>query len=456
MIQQLEPRRLLAAAAMSDPPASFHMADYSPAAVGLSWHYDGTDRNGHATNDIVISADPLGYLFTAKLKEIPLGTYTTEARAGKAFEDSEFSLATKTPHGDVVRLVYPDPPKGLGPDVKMHDQVSAGNIAVTETLTRASDGATFTLSGTESRMNSVDDFQRVDLHDGRFVYCLVTSRARTRTVRGTIDGKTVTITEYVHGTSWWAKGIGLVKTHSHDESKTTIKGGEIKTSSGDSDFLLISSPLLLPTPVNAIIFGSHDDEHDELDVLGTEWRGDDIAVERDDQGFIVYTGGVGSRVQPQGVAVAEIKVFGEGGNDRIIIGTGVGDTYIDAGEGNDTVIGGDGADTIIGGTGKESLDGGAGDDRINGSGGHDRLIGGEGKDRLYGGAGNDTLEGDSGADRIFAGDGDDLLSGGGSNDKLYGEGGNDALYGGTGVDLLNGGDGADFEANDGIDKLVDT
>lgn len=125
-------------------------------------------------------------------------------------------------------------------------------------------------------------------------------------------------------------------------------------------------------------------------------------------------------------SVSSIRVYGNGGNDSLAIGAGVGGAYLNGGDGNDYLYGGSGAD---------SLDGWNGDDYVSGGGGNDTLWGYFGNDRLIGGDGNDSCYGEGGSDTITGGSGADYLSGGDDNDYFY-------AFDGTG-DTINGGNGWD-------------
>lgn len=104
---------------------------------------------------------------------------------------------------------------------------------------------------------------------------------------------------------------------------------------------------------------------------------------------------------------------------------------------NISVYGGGGDDSIIGGGGRDELSGGKGNDFIEG---------GEGNDVLYGSKGNDTLSGGDGNDRIFASGGDDVIRGGDGDDILSGA---EAKFGGwldraKDFKIVSGGDGNDL------------
>lgn len=91
-------------------------------------------------------------------------------------------------------------------------------------------------------------------------------------------------------------------------------------------------------------------------------------------------------------SVSKIQVNGNGGGDRITIGSVSQNATLKGGGGNDTITGG------------------PKDDLIEGNSGNDSLIGGGGSDGLHGGSGNDVLEGDSGHDYMSGGTGSDTVT----------------------------------------------
>ena len=125
-------------------------------------------------------------------------------------------------------------------------------------------------------------------------------------------------------------------------------------------------------------------------------------------------------------SVSTIRVYGNGGNDALAVGSGVGAVYLNGGDGNDALYGGNANDT---------LDGWNGDDYISGGNGNDVLYGYFGNDQITGGAGNDYIYGESGSDTITGGAGDDCLYGGNDNDYFFAcDGTNDYVDGGAGWD----------------------
>src|SRR5215218_1535792 len=89
---------------------------------------------------------------------------------------------------------------------------------------------------------------------------------------------------------------------------------------------------------------------------------------------------------------------------------------------------------------------------VFGLGGNDTLIGGSGADQVFGQSGNDTLLGRGGFDLLFGGGENDTLTGGDADDQVFGESGNDRMVWNPGddTDLNEGGDGTDtVEVNGG-------
>jgi uncharacterized repeat protein (TIGR01451 family) len=174
--------------------------------------------------------------------------------------------------------------------------------------------------------------------------------------------------------------------------------------------------------------------------------------DRDEVDHIVVFGDSGNDLIVVAASLDETAtLFGEAGNDELF--TGRGEDGLEGGSGNDRLFGGRGDDTACGGDGNDFLygqqdddllGGDAGTDRIFGESGNDLLLGGDGNDFLYGGTGHDQAHGQAGNDRIFGESGDDVLVGGAGNDKLYGGSGRDLLIGGEGSDELRGESGDDI------------
>lgn len=192
---------------------------------------------------------------------------------------------------------------------------------------------------------------------------------------------------------------------------------------------------------------------------------------------------------------SKIVVYGNGGNDTIMMSGsyapvefygGAGDDYLtggglddilDGGEGRDRMMGNGGDDIILGGGGNDTASGGLGNDylsgdeyidfrqnlfrsldeppvlsmstnpgndNLNGDRGDDVVVGGAGNDTLTGGDGLDLISGDAGNDKINGGNDSDLLLGGIGADILFGLSGNDVLIGGGGADTVYGGNGVDL------------
>ncbi len=143
-------------------------------------------------------------------------------------------------------------------------------------------------------------------------------------------------------------------------------------------------------------------------------------------------------------SVTSVQVYGQDGDDVLILSTGSIPTYVLGGAGNDTLIGGDQADNLVGGGGKDLIEGNAGDDRLSGLAGNDNILGGGGKDRLYGGNGSDYINGGTGADRIWGEAGSDTII---AKDKYP-----DQLY----ADSASATDSAQVDALDTLNGVFDS
>lgn len=146
-----------------------------------------------------------------------------------------------------------------------------------------------------------------------------------------------------------------------------------------------------------------------------------ITISRGATGSIFVNGGAVPILggSPNVANTALIQVFGQGGDDFLIM------------------------DESLGALPRAQLFGGSGNDTI---------IGGSGGDRLFGQSGNDTINGKGGADHLFGGAGDDVLTGGDADDLVFGEAGNDRMIWNPGddTDLFEGGSGIDTaEVNGG-------
>ena len=179
-----------------------------------------------------------------------------------------------------------------------------------------------------------------------------------------------------------------------------------------------------------------------------------------------------------------VQIFGDAGNDTIVVTSIIGGDLWDGGAGSgDTInwaacnefgatfdlaagtvtdvnanvevmvnfenlIGTANRDIVIGTSGANYLDGGSGGDDLYGGGGIDAMVGGVGSDLMFGGALGDTLLMDDYTNPA-ATIGNDTGHGDGGDDLLWGYGGNDTLYGGDNADALVGNDyGANVAGND--------
>ena len=183
------------------------------------------------------------------------------------------------------------------------------------------------------------------------------------------------------------------------------------------------------------------------------------------------------------------EVYGEDGDDIIILGGGPGD-YANGGAGDDMLRGDGGNNTLVGGAGTDTAyyannrstytitDNGDGtiaitdaigetdtlseieflrfadgtvsiDDALgitrNGGTANETFTGTQYNDTLRGNDGIDTLNGLAGNDLLEGGADQDVLNGGAGNDTLLGGSAPDVLTGGAGDDVLNGGTDGQFE-----------
>jgi Ca2+-binding RTX toxin-like protein len=149
-----------------------------------------------------------------------------------------------------------------------------------------------------------------------------------------------------------------------------------------------------------------------------------IITSRNAAGTILVNGGA---VQVKGgtptvANTALIQVFGQGGNDTLMLDEANGALP------RANMFGGAGNDIVSGGSGGDMLFGQSGDDVLSGRGGFDQLYGGSENDVLIGGDGDDLMFGESGNDRMIwnPGDDTDLMEGGADIDTAEVNGGNGA------------------------------
>lgn len=100
------------------------------------------------------------------------------------------------------------------------------------------------------------------------------------------------------------------------------------------------------------------------------------------QGSFTGTLSIGALAPLAGKPFGRLIIYGNGGNDTIVIGTLNLKTVVFGGNGNDSILTGGGNDILVGGDGN---------DRLYAGGGNDLVIGGNGGDSLRGDAGNDIL-----------------------------------------------------------------
>ena len=191
------------------------------------------------------------------------------------------------------------------------------------------------------------------------------------------------------------------------------------------------APVGIPTLVRGLLTVPGSDDNDVIQLFTSPRRPGKLFVVVSNQ-LVVHRSGdklktrfVGKRHSFNLDDIQRIQVYGQYGDDHILVRRlsmgieivgGPGDDVVSGGWGNDTLIGGDDDDQVYGGLGDDFIDGGFGDDVIRGEMGDDKLAGGVGSDDLFGGRGQDHLNGDDGNDRLIGGRGVDVLDGGAGED----------------------------------------
>jgi Ca2+-binding RTX toxin-like protein len=125
-------------------------------------------------------------------------------------------------------------------------------------------------------------------------------------------------------------------------------------------------------------------------VVGGSTGADDIAIDRGPHGrgieVVINQKGPHKQLEQLFTApIDRIVVYGQAGNDSIVVSDDVKQTS--------ELYGGDGNDTLAGGGGDNILVGGDGNDLLSGGRGRNLMIGGAGKDELRGGCRGDILIG---------------------------------------------------------------
>lgn len=170
----------------------------------------------------------------------------------------------------------------------------------------------------------------------------------------------------------------------------------------------------VPAVVASFSFGTLSVFGDNLD--------NTVSVGRDAAGKLLVNGGAVAILggTPTVANTSLIRVFGQGGNDVILLNEANGALP------RANLFGGSGNDTLTGGSGEDMLFGQAGNDTLLGKGGFDFLFGGTDNDTLTGGDADDQVFGESGNDRLVwnPGDDTDLNEGGAGIDTIEVNGGN--------------------------------
>ena len=150
-----------------------------------------------------------------------------------------------------------------------------------------------------------------------------------------------------------SQGVGNIR---NDDKTTSSKVGTITDPTNSAHTALQ-------------IFGTNSNDTITIAQVGTGQGKAKVTINGSNKGTFSFTG--------------SIVVFGQDGNDKITVGSGITRTvYGFGGFGDDTIAGGGGADVLEGEAGNDSLAGGAG---------RDILIGGDGTDKLDGGADDDIV-----------------------------------------------------------------
>jgi PKD repeat protein len=121
-------------------------------------------------------------------------------------------------------------------------------------------------------------------------------------------------------------------------------------------------------------------------VVGGTTGGDRVRVDADGAGGITVSVG-GRAIGTFTQALARVVVYGQSGDDQILVG---GDVAVPV-----ELFGGDGDDQLHGGAGDDVLVGGDGADQLHGGNGRDVMIGGDGRDKLTGNGGEDLMVGNA-------------------------------------------------------------
>ncbi len=210
--------------------------------------------------------------------------------------------------------------------------------------------------------------------------------------------------------------------------------------------------------------------------------GNDTINPNDGPGANTAIGGFGNDcVFSPGGPGANDLVFGNQGNDTLIVSPGSDTSW--GGQGNDCILaiaaggspllfGNEGNDTLassspgatsatlVGGNnsadGANSLLGNTSNEWMFGNGGADTVDGGAGNNTVIGGQGGNSLLTLAGADLIFANEANDTVSAGDGANTVFGGQGNDSILAGVGRDTLQGNEGNDTIRGDNGTVSIDT
>jgi hypothetical protein len=254
-----------------------------------------------------------------------------------------------TPHDDGDYRIVLTVSDGLSGTVTTERNVPVRNVAPTVSLTAP---ATASLGQPILLTATIADPGTADAHT---VHWTVTR-----------NGVPVDLT----GLTTHALGFGYTPVESGLYVVTAI----VEDNSGDSGAATHTITVTVPTLATVTLISGR------LTIVGTD-SADDIRVVPNPQGSGVTVSVNGATTTL--AYVADIAVYGNGGDDWVQVAGGV--------------------------TAPVTAFGGAGNDRLKAGGGASVLVGGDGDDSLLGGAGRDVLIGGRGADLIGGNGADDLL-----------------------------------------------
>lgn len=348
-------------------------ANWQPYTPGLTWKYAGTDDGSAATWTLSSAKSSWNGRPTVRAHRVETGN-SAEVSDGYyvVSGNQEWLLHQHSVDADSISEV--DVPAMLPSGDYGHGagwSTSWSDVRLDISIRYPTDGDVVTGRAWDSGSMRVVGFQPVTLSSGVYfsqamvVRTSTTQRYRLSTSTFYIDGTDTTVE-----TTWYVKGIGLVKDQETETDAWRGSDGSTDTKHHGKTVELSS----IPSWANFTFLDSG-----TLYVYGTA-AADSITFSTSGDTLTAYRNGVPNRVALSGLK--KVVVYGSDGNDTL-----------DA----------RGCRLPV------SLDGGAGADKLFGGPADAVLSGGAGNDVLRGGAGNDTLIAGSGHDTLYGGDGDDLI-----------------------------------------------